>query len=111
MIDKSTPGLWVYPSGREVIQKTIAGRKILTERWNIAWDECHGLCCLCERPVHPFQASLEHKTSKGSGGGTHDDRQDNLGISHRAGNVAKGSMSLETYLKIPLDVRIRNCQS
>lgn len=109
MIDKR-PGLWIYPDGREVIQKTTAGRKILQERWNVAWNDSDGLCCLCESQVDRFHASLEHKTSKGSGGGKHDDRQENLGISHLAGNVAKGSMSLEQYLKIPLDVRIRNCQ-
>jgi hypothetical protein len=26
------------------------------------------------------------------------------------GNVAKGSMSLDQYLRIPMDVRKRNCQ-
>jgi 5-methylcytosine-specific restriction endonuclease McrA len=108
MIDKQ-PGLWIYPDGREVIQRTAAGRKILQERWNTAWRESQGFCCLCSDIVHPFDATLEHKTSKGSGGGTHDDRQENLGISHRNGNIAKGSMSLEQYLKLPLDVRIRNC--
>jgi hypothetical protein len=61
--------------------------------------------------VNPYDATLEHKTSKGSGGGTHDDRQSNLGISHLAGNVAKGSMILEQYLKLPLEVRIRNCHA
>ena len=110
MIDKRS-GVWIYESGREVLQHTSSGRKILQERWNTAWGDSKGLCCLCEQPVHPFAATLEHKTAKGAGGGKHDDRQANLGISHRAGNVAKGSMSLEQYLRIPLDVRIRNCQS
>jgi hypothetical protein len=109
MIDKQ-PGLWIYESGREVIQHTTAGRKILQERWNTAWNDCHGICCLCGQLVHHFAATLEHLTAKGAGGGKHDDRQANLGISHRAGNCEKGSMSLEKYLKIPLDVRQRNCQ-
>ena len=109
MIDKQ-PGLWVYPSGREVIQHTEAGRKILKQRWEIAWRKSQGFCCLCSDKVRIFEATLEHFISKGSGGGTHDDRQKNLGISHRNGNIAKGSMSLEQYLKIPLDVRIRNCK-
>jgi hypothetical protein len=107
MITKQ-PGLWVYPDGREVIQRTPAGRKILQERWNVAWIESQGFCCLCSDLVHPYEASLEHKISKG--GGKHDDRQENLGISHLHGNIAKGSMSLEQYLKLPLDVRIRNCK-
>jgi 5-methylcytosine-specific restriction endonuclease McrA len=110
MIDKSKPGLWVYPDGREVIQRGAAGREILNLRWNVAWNYADGICCLCGQTVHPFDATLEHKTAKGSGGSKHDDRQENLGISHRSCNVAKGSMSLEQYLKLPLDVRVRNCQ-
>jgi hypothetical protein len=108
MIDKQ-PGVWIYSDGREVIQKTPAGRVILEIRWEVAWRESKGVCCLCEQTVRRYDATLEHKTAKGSGGGKHDDRQENLGISHRNGNVAKGSMSLDQYLKIPLDVRIRNC--
>ena len=108
MIDKQ-PGLWIYPDGREVIQNTEAGRWIREERYMKAWDDSHGICCLCNGKVKPYDASLEHKTSKGAGGGKHDDRQSNLAISHRHGNIAKGSMSLEQYLKLPLDMRIRNC--
>jgi hypothetical protein len=107
MIDKSQPGLWIYPDGREVIQRDDAGGKILHARWQEAWRESHGICCLCQQGVL-FAASLEHKISKG--GGKHDDRQSNLGISHLHGNIAKGSMSLEQYLKLPLDVRVRNCK-
>jgi hypothetical protein len=112
MIDKSQPGLWIYPDGREVIQtKTLAGRAILAERRLHAWDESDYTCCLCgQRPILSYDATLEHKTSKGAGGGKHDDRQSNLGISHLHGNQAKQSMSLEQYLKLPLDVRVRNCK-
>jgi hypothetical protein len=53
--------------------------------------------------------SLEHLSSKGMGGSKHDDRQSNLGISHLAGNVAKGSMGLEQYLRLPLNRRVANC--
>ena len=108
MIDKQ-PGVWIYPDGREVLRQTAAGKKILRERWNVAWKECGGVCCLCDQPVNPFAATLEHKTSKGSGGSKHDDRQSNLGISHRAGNVSKGSMSLEQYRTITLHKRLENC--
>ncbi len=110
MIDKQ-PGVWTYPDGREVLQRTSAGRKILNQRWNQAWADSGGICCLCDRSVHPFAATLEHKTPKGSGGGKHDDRQENLSISHRAGNVAKGSMSLEQYRRLAADIRRRNCEA
>jgi len=76
MIDKSQPGLWVYPSGREVIQtKTLAGRAILAERRMKAWRDSMGLCCLCSLTVQAWDETLEHLTSKGAGGGKHDDRQ------------------------------------
>ena len=110
MIDKSQPGLWIYPDGREVIQRTAEGRGILAERRMKAWRDSMGLCCLCCQTVQQWDASLEHLTAKGAGGSKHDDRQSNLAISHLRGNIAKGSMSLEQYLKLPLDVRIRNCK-
>ena len=108
MIDKQ-PGLWIYPDGREVIQNTLAGRRIRETRYLKALEESQGFCCLCDGKVDSYDASLEHKTAKGAGGGKHDDRQENLAISHINGNIAKGSMSLEQYLKLPLDVRVRNC--
>ena len=111
MIDKSQPGLWIYPDGREVIKRGAEGRGILATRRLQAWEESDATCCLCgQRPILPYDATLEHLTSKGAGGGKHDDRQSNLGISHLHGNQAKQSMSLEQYLKLPLDVRIRNCK-
>jgi hypothetical protein len=110
MIDKSKPGLWVYESGREVIQKTEAGRRLMISRRNIAYIEANGICCLCEQAVSRDYYTLAHLHGKGSGGGKHDDRQQNLSIAHLAGNSAQGSMSLEQYLKLPLDVRVRNCQ-
>ena len=111
MIDKQ-PGLWIYPDGREVIQRGPAGQFIREKRWDKAWLDSHGVCCLCGLQVtrYPHDASLEHLTSKGMGGSKLDDRQSNLGISHLHGNIAKGSMGLEQYLKLPLDVRIRNCK-
>ena len=108
MIDKQR-GLWIYPDGREVIQKGREGNILRELRWIKAWKDSKGVCCLCALPCTPYNASLEHKTSKGSGGGKHDDRQENLGISHRNGNITKGSLSLERYLELPLAVRVRNC--
>lgn len=104
-----TPALWIYPDGRERIQCTPAGRKLLEQRIGLAWRLCAGVCCLCNLPVSAYAGTLEHKTPKGAGGSKHDDRQANLGISHLAGNVAKGSQSLERYLRLPLEARRRNC--
>jgi hypothetical protein len=110
MIDKSHPGVWIYPSGREVICRNESGRMILHERREIAWDESHGFCCLCGEGVAHLEFTLEHLTSKGSGGGKHDDRQSNLGISHLAGNVRRGSISLEKYFQFSKEERIAFCQ-
>ena len=104
--------VWIYPDGREVIQtKTLAGRGLMQQRRWKAWDDSRGICCLCDRYISIWSATLEHKTSKGSGGSKRDDRQSNLGISHLGGNVAKGSMSLERYRRLPLATRIANCGS
>jgi hypothetical protein len=110
MIDKSKPGLWVYPDGREVIQRGAAGRKILNRRWNVAWNDAYGICCLCGDPVRLCDATLEHLKAKGAGGSKHDDRQENLSISHRAGNIRRGSMSLEKYFQFSQEERIAFCQ-
>jgi len=109
MIDKR-PDVWIYPDGREVIQRTAGGRRLLEHRISVAWALSKGVCCLCGQPVRDSDGSLEHLASKGSGGSKHDDRQANLGISHLAGNLKKGSQSLEQYLKLLLEKRLANCR-
>ncbi len=110
MIDK-TAAVWTYPDGRQLIRKTASGRDLLDFRFEIAWTQSRGLCCLCGEFMTRSGATLEHLKAKGMGGATHDDRQSNLGISHLAGNVAKGSQSLERYLRLPLEKRRANCRS
>ena len=103
------PGVQVFPDGRERCDKTAAGKRALSKRRYQAWLDAKYICCLCDQTIFN-NWTLEHKTSKGSGGSKHDDRQSNLGISHLRGNQAKGSMSLEQYLRLPLAVRIANCE-
>jgi hypothetical protein len=105
-----TPALIIHKDGREEIRRTPEGRKLLEHRIKVAWALSKGICCLCGEPVRGFEGSLEHLRSKGSQGSKHDDRQGNLGISHRRGNVKKGSQYLEQYLKLPLDIRVRQCR-
>ncbi len=104
----SEPGVQVFPDGRERCDKTAAGKRALSKRRYQAWLDAKYTCCLCEQTIFT-DWTLEHKTSKGAGGGKHDDRQSNLGISHLRGNQAKGSMSLEQYRRLPLSKRIANC--
>ena len=102
------PGVQVFPDGRERCDKSAAGRRALSNRRDQAFRDAGHLCCLCSQLIRGAW-TLEHKTSKGAGGGKHDDRPSNLGVSHLAGNVAKGSMSLEQYRRLPLRTRIANC--
>jgi 5-methylcytosine-specific restriction endonuclease McrA len=103
------PGVQVFPDGRERCDKTAAGKRALSKRRYQAWLDAKYTCCLCGGQI-TNDWTLEHKTSKGTGGGKHDDRQSNLGISHFAGNVRRGSMSLEKYMQFSLEERIAFCQ-
>ena len=103
-------GFRTMPDKREVCDKSSAGRREYKQRREDAWDRDKGICILCERFVPLEQATVEHIRTKGLGGGKHDDRLDNLAVSHWYGNNARGSRALEAYLALPVDVRIKNCQ-
>jgi hypothetical protein len=69
-----------------------------------------GICCLCGQFVPLNQATVEHPNGRGMGGGKRDDSVEAIRVSHWLGNNAKGSISLERYLQLPLDVRVKNCK-
>ena len=96
--------------GREILGKSARDRAEYKRRREDAWDRDRGRCVLCEGYVPLEQATTEHIQPKGHGGAKHDDRLDNLAVSHWFGNAARGSMSLERYLQKPLDERKRLCQ-
>jgi hypothetical protein len=96
-------------NGREICTDDQAGRREYRRRRELAWDRDRGICILCEQPVSLEQATTEHIQTKGMGGSKHDDRLENLAVSHWFGNNARGSMSLAKYLSKPLEERIRLC--
>ena len=95
---------------REICSSSPAGRAEYQRRRELRWDMDRGICCLCGQFVPLNQATVEHPNGRGSGGGNRDDSVEAIRISHFFGNNAKGSISLERYLQLPLDVRVKNCK-
>lgn len=109
MLKKSRRAPYKTVQGREVCDKSKAGREEYRRRRELAWDRDRGICILCERFIPLEEATTEHIITKGAGGSKHDDRLENLAVSHFFGNSARGSMKLEMYLAKPLEERIRLC--
>lgn len=95
---------------REICLPTPAGREEYKRRREERWDMDRGICCLCGQFVPLEEATTEHHSGRGMGGGKRDDRVDSIRVAHLFGNNAKGSVSLDRYLQFPLDVRIANCK-
>lgn len=74
-------------SGRQVCDlKTSAGKKEYKARLTLAWTKQKGRCALCGLP-----AALEEGVPRGLGGGSRDDRIENLQAAHLLCNTQKGS--------------------
>ena len=110
MIDKSTPGVWVYPDGREVCQtRTAAGRIEYQRRIEAMAVRRNHICCLFGySPVcHPrgtllgYIPTFEHENGRGMGGGHRDDRillpdgKWQNGAAHAQCNTWKGSRRID----------------
>ena len=95
---------------REICSSAPAGRAEYQRRRELRWDMDRGICCLCGQFVPLNQATVEHPNGRGMGGGKRDDSVEAIRVSHWLGNNAKGSISLERYLQLPLDVRVKNCK-
>jgi hypothetical protein len=108
-VRQKKPAVIVYPDGREVCRNTDAGRREYSGRTGKMWIRDKGVCCLCGESVSLMDMTFEHKQGRGMGGAKRDDRESMNGISHWAGNGAKGSKGYEKYMQLPLEQRIRNC--
>jgi hypothetical protein len=95
---------------REILGKSRKDKEEYRRRRECAWDVYRGICILCEQFVPLEQATTEHIIPKGMGGSKHDDRQENLAVSHWFGNTARGSMDISLYLQKPIEERKRLCQ-
>ena len=96
--------------GREICSTSPAGRAEYQRRRELRWDLDRGICCLCGCFVPLDQATIEHPNGRGMGGSKRDDSVQAIRIAHWFGNNAKGSVSYERYMELPVDVRVANCR-
>ena len=87
----SVHGVRHYRSGREVCDKSHAGRLEYKRRHRLAWERDKGICGICHRPVAWEQSTVDHIEPRGMGGANHDDRVENMQPSHLVCNGEKGS--------------------
>ena len=85
------PAVKVYRDGREVCSETTAGKAEYVRRRRVAWEDQKGICSICHLPVSWEEATSDHKNPRGMGGGSRDDRQENINAVHYRCNSEKGS--------------------
>jgi hypothetical protein len=107
---RSKEGVRIMPDSREICSQTPSGRAEYTRRLEERWRLDKGVCCLCGLPVALKYATVEHPDGRGLGGSRRDDSIGSIRISHFLGNVKKGSVRLDKYLELPLELRISNCR-
>ena len=95
---------------REICSSSPAGRAEYQRRRELRHDLDRGICCLCGQFVPLSQCTVEHPGGRGMGGSKRNDSVEEIRIAHLFGNNMKGSISLERYLQLPLEVRVRNCK-
>lgn len=106
---RTGPVVRTMKDGREVIISGPRGKEERDRRRHYAHWDSEGICILCGVWMDYEECSTEHIIPRGLGGSTHDDRPENLAVSHPTGNCARGSMKLEKYLAKPLEERRRLC--
>ena len=74
--------------------KTAGGRREYKARLTLAWMRQKGLCALCGLPVVLEEATADHKTPRGMGGGSRNDAQENIQAAHLVCNSERGSKRL-----------------
>ena len=99
----------VLQDGREICHKTPAGKREYSRRIVNMWTRGGMKCCLCGQNILLQDATFEHKQGRGMNGSKRDDREEVNGVSHWAGNMAKGSIAYEIYMQKPLFERIKLC--
>lgn len=88
----------VYRDGRTKLnQLTKAGRDEYERRKRVAWEEQKGICALCHQRLNWKDTTGDHRTPKGHGGSTHDDRQENIQAVHWECNIRKGSQRIADF--------------
>ena len=95
-------GVKIYPDGREVCLKTVAGRREYGRRIIEMWHRQSGSCYLCGSHLFLEDITFDHENGRGMSGCKRDDRAEingkpHNGAAHYTCNALKGSMSLEKW--------------
>jgi hypothetical protein len=95
MIHKEN-GVWTYPDGRQVCDKTAAGVREYKRRTEHMRQRQNCRCAICNHFLAEREATCDHSKGRGMGGGHRDDRVEidgywNNAALHNQCNVDKGS--------------------
>lgn len=106
--DEAGHGVLYRADGREICDKTSAGKAEYNRRKEVMWKRQHGLCGLkissrCPVFITLEQATFEHQDGRGMGGAKRDDRCEIDGKPYNLVacywcNIEKGSRSLKSVL-------------
>lgn len=97
-IKKVKPAFKTLRDGREICDLlTKAGRDEYTRRKRVAWEQQKGVCAICHLKLNWGDATVDHKKVRGMGGGSRDDRQENLAAVHYVCNTKRGSRTSGFY--------------
>lgn len=92
----------VFRDGRTKLnQLTKAGRDEYQRRKRVAWEAQGRLCSICKKPLRWSDATVDHKSPRGMGAGSIDDRQENIAAAHATCNCEKGSKRIGLDELIP----------
>lgn len=102
MIKDRVNGVVIYPCGREVCDKSAAGKREYKRRIERMRQRQFRLCCVCLQPLDERAATFEHEDGRGMGGGFRDDRIEVDGVpvngaSHGECNAERGSKKTPIY--------------
>jgi 5-methylcytosine-specific restriction endonuclease McrA len=88
----------VFRDGREVCQQlTKGGRDEYERRKRVAWEKQNHICAICHLPLRWSDCTADHIKTRKMGGGSRDDRQENLAAVHWVCNTQRGSRTSGFY--------------
>jgi 5-methylcytosine-specific restriction endonuclease McrA len=97
-VKKPPVAVRVFRGGREVCNHLIkAGRDEYERRKRKAWEDQKHICAICHKPLNWADTTADHIKVRGMGGGSRDDRQENLAAVHWTCNTQRGSRTKGFY--------------
>lgn len=88
----------VYAGGREVCNLLCKeGRDIYMGRIRTAWEQQKRTCAICGKYLKIDEATADHIKLRKMGGGSRDDRQENIAAVHPVCNTSRGSQRTGFY--------------